>query len=232
MLLYTVQPKIDTKGHCYTLALQQILIGIYIAELCLIGLFGLRQATGPSIMIAVLLAVTVVFNVATNKYFAPLENFLPAELALESEDEEAPLLAGGDAEEGEAESHIERLGSHARIPSRYVSPVASFFEPHIFASHRAMKAWLKDGDFDEDDVPEYSKEDLKKAYLNPAYTSATPVVWLPRDEMGVSKKEVRDNEKEGLKCSDEGAWVNEKGRLEWSVQNFGEVPVFKTAKKW
>jgi hypothetical protein len=237
MLLYTVQPKIDTKGHCYTLALQQVLTGVYIAELCLFGLFSLRQATGPSVMIAVLLVATIIFNYTTDRYFAPLEQYLPADLALESgDDEQAPLLSA--AEEGEAdairhgESHIERLSSRAHIPSKVVTPIAQFLQPHIFASHTAMKAWLREGDFDADDVAEYSQDDLKKAYLNPVYTSKTPVVWLPRDKMGVSKNETHENETEGFPCSDEGAWIDEEGALKWSVDDFDQVPIFKKGTKW
>jgi hypothetical protein len=237
MLLYTVQPKVDTKGHCYTLALQQILTGIYIAELCLFGLFSLREATGPAIMIAVLLIATIIFNYTTNRYFAPLEQYLPVDLALESgDDEQAPLLSA--AEEGEAdalrntESNIERLSNRARIPSKVVTPVAQFLQPHIFASHTAMKAWLQDGDFDADDAPEYSEEDLRKAYLNPVYTSKTPVVWLARDSMGVSKNEAQENDSEGISCSDQGAWIDEKGNLKWSTHDFEEVPVFKKGTRW
>jgi hypothetical protein len=237
MLLYTVQPKIDTKGHCYTLALQQILTGIYIAELCLFGLFSLRKATGPSIMIAVLLVATIIFNYITNRYFAPLEQFLPADLALESgDDEQAPLLSA--AEEGEAdalrnsESNIQRLSSRVHIPSKVVTPIAQFLQPHIFASHTAMKAWLRDGDFDADDVPEYSEDELKKAYLNPVYTSKTPVVWLAKDSMGVSKNETQENEAEDIKCSDQGAWIDDNGALKWSVDDFDEVPIFKKSTKW
>jgi hypothetical protein len=237
MLLYTVQPKVDTKGHCYTLALQQILTGIYIAELCLFGLFSLRHATGPSIMIAVLFIVTLVFNYTTNRYFSPLEQYLPVDLALESgDDEQAPLLSA--AEEGEADalrntrSNIERLSSRARVPSKVVTPVAQFLQPHIFASHTAMKAWLRDGDFDADDAPEYSDEDVKKAYLNPVYTSKTPVVWLAKDSMGASKNEARENDSAGINCSDQGAWIDEKGDLEWSKNDFEEVPIFKKGTRW
>jgi hypothetical protein len=238
MLLFTVQPKVDTKGHCYTLALQQILTGVYIAELCLIGLFSLRNATGPLIMIAVLFVATAIFNFTTNRWFAPLEQFLPADLALESEnDEQAPLLLSS-AEEGEADalrntqSNIQRLSNRARVPSKVVAPIAEFLQPHIFASHTAMKAWLREGDFDADDAPEYSEEDVKKAYLHPAYTSKTPVVWLAKDSMGVSKNEAQENESAGIKCSDQGAWIDEEGSLKWSVDDFDEIPIFKKGIKW
>jgi hypothetical protein len=233
-----VQPKVDTRGHAYTLALQQILTGIYIAELCLIGLFSLRDATGPLLMLIVLLIATAIFNYTTNRYFAPLEQYLPADLALESEDddEQAPLLSS--AEEGEsdalhnAESRIDRVAGRTRVPPKIVSPVARFLQPHIFGSHTAMKAWLRDGDFVEDDEPEYSEEDLKKAYLNPAFTSKTPIVWLAKDSIGVSKNEIGECEKAGLKATDQDAWITGDGKVKWSVETFEEVPIFKKGIKW
>lgn len=240
MLLYTAQPKIDTKGHCYTLSLQHMLTGVYIAELCLIGLFSLRGAFGPTVLLGILFIVTIIFNVLTNRHFAPLEQYLPADLALDGssneEDEEAPLLSS--AEEGQSDaiqrenSRIHQISSAVRISPKVTGPLARFFEPHVFTSHKAMKQWLQDGDFDEDDVPEYSDEDIRKAYLHPAYTSQTPVIWLAKDDMGVSKKEIQENEKKELRSSDEGAWLDKEGNLKWSVDDFERVPIFKKTKQW
>ncbi|KAL6712565.1 hypothetical protein ACN47E_000442 [Coniothyrium glycines] len=237
MLLYTVQPKIDTKGHSYTLALQHILTGVYIAELCLLGLFSLNEAKGPSVLIIILLIGTAIFNYVSNRYFAPLEQYLPADLALDPEDEEqAPLISS--AEEGEAnrlrnaETNINRISDRTRVPQKVISPVAKFLQPHVFASHTAMKKWLRDGDFDEDDEPDYSEEDVRKAYLNPAYTSNTPVVWLAEDHVGASKNEISENEEKGLKSSDQGAWLDEKGKLKLSLDNFEEIPIFKRSIRW
>ncbi|KAF2022063.1 DUF221-domain-containing protein [Aaosphaeria arxii CBS 175.79] len=239
MLLFTVQAKIDTKGECYTLALQQILTGVYLAELCLIGLFSFRKATGPTIMMGVLLVLTAAYNAVMNRYLAPLEKYLPADLAAEvgnGSEEAAPLLA---AEEGEAppqpsDSHIVRLGQHAHVPRKVLDPIARFFQPHIFASHRAMRAWLQEDDsFDADaDGPSYKEEDVQKAYLNPALTSSTPVIWLPKDRIGATEVEVRENEEAGLKCSDDGAWLDENIKLEWSVRDFDKIPIFKRGTKW
>ncbi|KAH9868681.1 hypothetical protein J1614_007753 [Plenodomus biglobosus] len=238
--LFTNNPKIDTKGHAYTLALQQLLTGVYIAELCLFGLFSLRGATGPGIMMIALLFATAIFNYTTNRYFAPLENFLPTDLALDSEDEEAdeqaPLLSA--AEDGEstaldnANSHIQRISSRTGLKPSTIAPVAQFVQPHIYASYTAMKEWLRDGDFDQDGEPQYNEEDVKKAYANPAYTSATPIVWLAKDEVGVSANEVKDNEAKGVKCTDRGAWMDAEGKVRWSVDDFEEVPVFKRGIKW
>ncbi|KZM19602.1 membrane protein [Ascochyta rabiei] len=240
MLLFTAQPKVDTKGHCYTLALQQMLTGVYIAELCLIGLFSLRGAFGPTILLGILFIATVIFNILTNRYFAPLEQYLPADLALDGssdeDDEEAPLLSSAEQGQSDAiqreETRIQRISSTMRVSPKVTGPLARFFEPHIFASHLAMKRWIQDGDFDKDYIPEYSDEDIRKAYLNPAYTSQTPVVWLAKDDMGVSQREIQENEKKEIKCSDEGAWIDKEGNLKWSVDDFEKVPIFKKTKQW
>lgn len=240
MLLYTVQPKVDTKGHAYTLSLQHMLTGVYIAELCLIGLFSLQGAFGPTILLGILLVVTITFNVLTNRHFTPLEQFLPADLALDSSsdenEEDAPLLSA--AEEGQSDAiqrenaRIHRISSTIHISPKLTGPLARFFEPHIFASHKAMQQWLRDGDFDEEDVPQYSDEDIRKAYIHPAYTSPTPIIWLAKDDMGVSKKEIEENEKKEIKSSDEGAWIDKDGHLRWSVDDFEKIPIFKKAKQW
>ncbi len=223
----------------YTLALQQILTGVYIAELCLIGLFSLRQATGPTVLVGILFVTTIVFHYTTNRYFDPLEKYLPADISagFESESEEQqPLLSS--AEEGESdalqntESNIRHLSRRTHVPQRVISPVVRFFAPHVFTSHAAMKAWLREGDFDEGEHAEYSEEEVKRAYLNPAYTSKMPIVWLARDELGVSASEAKENEKAGLSTSDKGAWIDGKGKLHWSVDDFSEVPVFKPGQEW
>ncbi|KAI1097971.1 DUF221-domain-containing protein [Jackrogersella minutella] len=234
-LLFVIQPKIDTKGQAYTLALEHLLTGVYIAELSLLGLFSLRKATGPSILIGLLFVLTVLYNVLTNKYLVPLERLLPTDLATQSEgaNESTPLLSS--AEEGHAQptSHIQHLGQQAHVPQtvahRILEPLARFFEPQVFTSYQAMRSWLQDEDsYDiDEDVPEYTEEQLQKAYLNPVLTSPTPLIWIAKDPMGVSQNEVSENEQHGLKASDQGAWLDRKGKLQWSVREFGEIPIWK-----
>lgn len=237
MLLFTVQPKIDTKGHSYTLALQQILTGVYVAELCLIGLFSLRNAFGPLVMMVILLVATVIFNFTTNHYFAPLEQYLPADLAQEGDaDEQAPLLSAMEDGRGNAanriETGIQRFSDRTHVSPHLLSPLARFFAPHVYASQTAMKEWLRDGDFDEDDVPEYSEADIRKAYLNPAYTTKTPIVWLAGDVTGVSENEVKENVSAGIECSDQGAWIDENVKVKWSWNDFKDVIVYKKGNEW
>ena len=208
-----MQPKLDTRGQAYILALQHLLTGLYIGELALIGFFGLRTATGPFVIAIVLFLSTIAFNALMNKYLAPLEQFLPTELASsaaseQTSEEATPLLRPEVDEEARVESQIQRLAQRAHAPApiaRHVlGPMARFFEPHVFASYEAMRRWLREGcDYPagghdaaevlgEDDVPVYSEDQLRKAYLNPALTSPTPPIWLARDDVGVSGVEVAE----------------------------------------
>ena len=81
-------------------------------------------------------------------------------------------------------------------------------------------------------MPEYTDEQLKKAYLDPAIASSTPVVWIPGDEAGASEAEVRECEEKGIKASTGGAWVSDKGQVRWSEDDWSEVPVWKAGVRY
>jgi hypothetical protein len=210
----------------YTRSLQQILTGLYIGELSLLGIFVLRKATGPSIMMAVLVIITIGYNILTNRYLNPLEDRFPDELLAGQNEEEEALLA---AEEGDAvgqahdESRVQQVGRNLHVPQTILDPIASFFEPHIYASHKTMKAFLGTS---EADPPEYSEEDIRTAYLNPSLTSKAPQIWLPFDEAGLSKKEIEENSAAGIASTDQGAWLDEKGRVKFDNYNLRSTPLW------
>ncbi|KAI0405055.1 hypothetical protein F4802DRAFT_564095 [Xylaria palmicola] len=231
-LFFVMQPKIDTKGQAYTLALQHLLTGVYIAELTLMGLFGLREALGPGIITLVLFLVTVRYNALMDSYMSPLEKFLPAELvsSAERDDETTPLLSS--AEEGRnSQSGI----VSAPVEEHVVKPTVRFFDPRAFTSYRSMKSWIRndeDYDMEAHDIPEYTEEELERAYLHPALTSQTPVIWVAHDAMDTSKNEVQEMEEGGLRASDEGAWLDESRIVHWDVTNFEKVPIWKKTEKY
>lgn len=231
-LLYVVQVKTETRGASYSKSLQHLMTGVYLAELCLIGLFGVKKATGPSILATALLVVTALHHFTVNKYLAPLEKFLPIEV-LTDEDEESPLL-GGDTDHQQTQierSRVHKLGS-GRLPSILLDPLANLLEPRIFASQETLRPWLQDPEGEADERISYSEEQMKNAYLNPAFTSKTPKIWLPRDEKGLSKSEVQANEKDGLSSTDEGAELSPSNTVLWNHDDFSTVPIFKQPTRY
>jgi hypothetical protein len=46
-VLFVTNNTIDTKGLMYPLALQHLLVGVYLGEICMIGLFSISTPSGP-----------------------------------------------------------------------------------------------------------------------------------------------------------------------------------------
>lgn len=232
-MLYVLQPKVDSKGECYGRALQHLLTGIYLSELCLIGLFGARKAAGPSTLMIILLVATIVYHSILSRILTSVK----ANLAVNEEGETVPLLA---AEEGHAE-HIERHASRSkpvdiglsRLPSFVAEPIARTVESYIASTQNTVRSWMNDPSAREDeDEVHYTDEEMRTAYLNPALTSKTPKLWLVKDEVGVSKHEIEENEAVGISATDDGAFLDSQNRIRWAQDDFSKIPIFKTPVKY
>jgi hypothetical protein len=225
-LLYVRQTKIDTKGEAYKRALQQMPIGLYLAELCLIGLFSAREATIQTILMIVLLVITAIANFFLDRVLRPLELYL----GVDKWQEEEHLLAEQDGVDpndeaaAHAASHGRRLGIK-KLPNPIPKKLSDFFDSIISNARAQTHGWLDRGTRDGDE-PQLSEEDIAKAYVAPAFTSKTPKLWIPRDSLGVSKEEIRHNEEVDIPTTDDAAEIDENGKLYWN-HNFEEVPVFK-----
>lgn len=83
-MLYVTRFKTDTGGVLYPRALNQMFTGLYVMELCLVGLFflvrdedgnGLCDAQGTIMVVSIFL--TALFQLLLNKEFGPLLRYLP-----------------------------------------------------------------------------------------------------------------------------------------------------------
>jgi calcium permeable stress-gated cation channel len=234
-LLYVIQVKTETRGASYSRSLQNLMTGVYLAELCLIGLFGVKKAPGPSALATALLVLTALYHFTTNRYLSPLEKYMPLN-TLTDEDEEMPLLSGDEDVDASRRTQIERSRVHqlgsGKIPAVLLDPLAVLLEPRIFASQEALRPWLRDPEGESEDTMTYTEEQIKNAYRNPASTSKTPKIWLPRDRKGLSKTEVDANEKDGLPSTDEGAELGSSNEIIWNHDDFSSVPVFKESTRY
>jgi hypothetical protein len=84
-LLYVFDSGLDTKGLFYPRALMQLMVGLYIAEVCLIGLFALKSAAGPLFLMVMFLVFTGLVHISLNESVTPLLYGLPQTLALEKD---------------------------------------------------------------------------------------------------------------------------------------------------
>ncbi|KAK0717541.1 hypothetical protein B0T26DRAFT_299036 [Lasiosphaeria miniovina] len=84
-LIYVFDSDFDTKGLFYPRALLQLLIGLYVAEICLIGLFALKIAIGPMLLMILFLVFTGLVHMSLSDSLTPLLNNLPRTLAMEKD---------------------------------------------------------------------------------------------------------------------------------------------------
>ncbi|KAF1814265.1 phosphate metabolism protein 7 [Eremomyces bilateralis CBS 781.70] len=102
--LYVYDAKIDTKGAAYAQALQHLFVGLYIFELCLIGLLAIKASdqpsgSGPLVVVIILLVGTVLYHISMRSTFSALKSSLPRTLLFESA-EEYPVSTTSDLERG------------------------------------------------------------------------------------------------------------------------------------
>ncbi|KAG9702898.1 DUF221-domain-containing protein, partial [Aureobasidium melanogenum] len=221
-LLYVSNANIDTKGRVYPRALQQVFVGLYIAEFCLIGLFAIATgssvgALGPLILMIIFLVFTALYHLSLNAALEPLINYLPKSLEAEERrllDEDANVERG---EKGMvADTNVE-LG-----PPPHAKPTfwKKFLRPDIYTDYATMRRL----------VPKmvsirYESEEEQDAYFNPAVTAQPQLLWIPRDPMGISRQEVRDTSKV-IPITDEGATLDEKNKIVWDAED-GRPPIWE-----
>jgi len=221
-LLYVSNANIDTKGRVYPRALQQVFVGLYIAEGCLIGLFAIATgssvgALGPLVLMIIFMVFTALYHLSLNAALEPLINYLPKSLEAEERrllDEDANAERG---EKGMVADTTAELG-----PSPHVKPSfwKKFLRPDIYTDYATMRRM----------VPKmisirYESAEAQHAYYNPAVTSGPALLWIPRDPMGVSRQEVRDTSKV-IPITDEGATLDDKNKIVWDAED-GRPPIWE-----
>lgn len=216
-VLFVSDNTIDTKGLMYPRALQHLLTGVYLGEICMIGLFSISAAIGPIILMVVALIGTILFHVAMNSALDPLLYNLPKSLAAELgsfplENDTGTQTSGTAAFDGEK---IAGESAPPATTNKKSSLLGKFLKPDIYDNNYATLSCLVRGI--ETPTPTYSPEVERAAYLPPSVKSATPTLWIPCDDMGISRQEIADTAKV-IPITDKGAALDKKGNVSWDAR--------------
>ncbi|GIJ85179.1 transmembrane protein 63C [Aspergillus pseudoviridinutans] len=185
----------DTKGLVYPRALQHLLTGIYLADICMIGLFAIRAAIGPLIIMALFTILTVLAHMSLNEALAPLYTFLPRTL---------------DTEEEEQQSKEEETQALLQHPRNRWEAAWKWFHPNLYSDYAALRRKVR-----RDHVEiRYSEAEERNAYFEPCIWARTPTLWIPRDKWGFSHREVLETHP-AIPITDEGAHLDEKNKIVW-----------------
>lgn len=259
--LFTLGTTVSTRGRCYARALQQLTVGIYIAEICLIGLYalGIKQskgAIGPLVCMFVFLAATIAWQVLLKRHIAKMEKTLPDDnpvhQALHNEHDPQDVESHGNGHlnghsyensqttinNAHAANSADNSGSlyapgHKEVPQEtghskggIMGSIKRFIKP----THAANEHIRHIAPHLSTPVRPYTQEEHMEAYLHPATAAETPIVWIAQDEQGLSKREVHDSKAqigEDFRMTDEGAWFNVKGKVEWSKDDLTRAPIWE-----
>jgi hypothetical protein len=223
-MFYVLTNQVNTKGHSYARALQQLTVGVYISEICLLGLFAINTAPGPIVLMAVFIAFTVIYHVIMHHALHPLTMYLPE--SYDGDDQLAMFATGENNSYDTTKSSLPPSESQnltaQKSSSKKVSLFGRVFDPRKFKSHERVKDFISD----HHSPPSYEDSVADMAYLDPVVTSEVPTLWVARDPMGISAHEIKDTSKI-LPMSDVHAMFNEKGKIVWDEDRVLEAPIWE-----
>jgi len=222
-IFFVTDTQIDTRGMIYPRAMKQLFTGLYLAEVCMIGLFGASVAPGPLVLMVVLLIFTVLFHISLNSALDPLINNLPMTLLAEEESrllgpEHAVANNGHDNGHAHTEKGVNKGETYAQAEVASHMPkrgniLTKFLKPWIYADYDTLRALVPRGAI----LEQYTDEISENAYHPPTVTSRTPLLWIPSDAAGVSKQEIAHTSRV-IPITDEGCELNDKGKLVWDTE--------------
>lgn len=219
-VLFVTDTHIDTRGLIYPRALKQLFTGIYLSELCLIGLFAASVAIGPLVLMVAFLVFTILFHLSLNSALDPLLYNLPQSLMAEEEQRRTGLEATVSDEKAVANGTGYATHSPGGKPKKG-NFIIKFLKPWVYADYFTLRSYLPQREVNFGVTDKLEAE----AYLPSVVTSQPPLLWIPRDQAGVSAQEVAHTGKV-IPITDEGCELNDKNKLVWD-QDGARPPVWE-----
>jgi hypothetical protein len=237
-ILYVANVSIDTKGRIYPRALKQLFVGVYLGEICMVGLFAVSKAAGPAVLMFVFLVFTILFNITLLKTFSPLIDGLPSSLEAEDNHNAGNLAFPGtsatgnkpDVEKGTNGERNGTNGEHANGSSSAPNADASgkkpnlflkFLQPWIYSDYHKLQRLVPADDTDLGE--QYSNNVDANAFYPPSVTAEVPLLWIPQDIAGVSKQEIAQTNPV-IPITDEGCTLDENNKMHWDEEH-GRAPI-------
>lgn len=211
--MYVIQCRVDTGGTLFPRAVNQLFVGLYFMEWVLTGLFLLVEgADGEStctpqalIMIGVF-GLTVKYQMALNKAFAPLFVYLPIDLEDNARGREEDYMHDSKASSHASSSTLPSISSsvdrraNSVIDNMYDlnhikrtdSEMSSVSNPVDLEGQQHMKRNIFEDLQDqlEDLTPEQREVLIERAFQHRALRAKRPAIWIPEDDLGIAKDEV------------------------------------------
>lgn len=210
--LYVYSQSIDTGGLIFPRAIWQSFTGIYILEICMTGLFGIRTAIPELILFAITIPITALYQIALQwKIERKLQYIDFSDEDLENGEDHT--VKGSPTEETTNPIDVKSTGVKEGSTTAPAGAVGGLGQPDQTEPINAVADQLA---VRQSKGPSRGQAGMND-FHHPAVTAPVPVIWIPEDPLGMSKEEIRDTEAVGdIKITDGGAALNEKNKLAWT----------------
>ncbi|KAJ5177533.1 uncharacterized protein N7500_000232 [Penicillium coprophilum] len=216
-----------------------------------IGTGANRMALGPLILMIIFLIFIILYHLSMNSAMEPLLNYLPKNLEAEEEgllaaekannlstlneksktdDLTAPSgsisahrdsgIANSDNGLGNVDSAEKGL-TQTSVPPPKPNLFTKFLRPDLYQNYHEMRKLVPGAT----DIVTYPAEAERDAYCHPAINSQPPLLWIPRDPLGVSSQEVAHTMRV-IPITDEDAYLDENCKIKWNEEK-GEPPIYE-----
>ncbi|EWZ77780.1 hypothetical protein FOWG_17845 [Fusarium oxysporum f. sp. lycopersici MN25] len=226
-VLYVAEADVDTRGLIYPQALKQLLSGVYLAEMCLVGMLIVSKAARPASLMAVPHALTILCHISlANVLNPPLYSIPPS---LQFQDNRVDRSQQQNEEDGQAQNGVgptstvaskskltSKLGPRATGGDRKKAiSVSKWLKPWIYADYATVGRLMHHED--RKGLEHHQVAELH-AYFPPSVTSQAPFLWVPADgDAGISKQEIFDTGKV-IPISNKGCKLDDRNRIQWDTK--------------
>lgn len=145
-ILYVFDSEMDSMGLFYPNALLQLIVGLYLAEICMIGLFALKLAFPPMVLMLIFLIFTGIVHMSLRDSISPLLQNLPQTLTLEEELQQQ--------EKAEAEQKLQEAAESGEVNG---GTAASYFDADLNFGEEEVEEPPSDDEDGQHDGPQGSR---------------------------------------------------------------------------
>ncbi|KAF4122984.1 calcium permeable stress-gated cation channel [Geosmithia morbida] len=213
-ILFVSDTQVDTRGLFYPRALKQLFSGIYLSEVCMVGMFAISKAPGPAVLMGIFLVFTILFHLTLMRSLGDHLRGLPVTLQVDEAARQNGDEVNGDSNGYSKEAAASGDTGGTTKTAKKGNFITRFLAPWKYADYQSLRGMMP---ADNSDMVRYSPETEVNAYYPPSVTADVPTLWIPSDPAGVSKQEVALSSKV-IPITDEGCTMDEKNKLHWDAE--------------
>lgn len=217
-LIYVYDAKaLDPVGGFYPRATMQLMVGLYLAQMHLIGLFAINSAWVQMSLMVFLFVSTIFIHVSIRKSINPLLNSFPRTLSHDEEGfgpVEGTCMGNVDGESDVSQTCSDSTPFQGRKPPKSGNSriMKRFLQRLALPTVNDLRKLIPQTPPEKEFPDEYSSQ----RYLPPEIWLPKPKLWIPRDDSLPGQQEV-ELTKNVLPICHDGVWLDEKRRIKFDL---------------